>query len=333
MSLRAIGLMPSLLVCMLAMPIATGAQPAAKVHRLGMLDLGPLSTLRTLPQGQALFDGLNQLGYVEGKNLVIEHRSSEGKLERHADLAVELVALKPDVIWVPICGAPLDAARRATRTIPIVVATCTDDMVAAGIVASLARPGGNVTGQQKLTPELSMKRLELLKQVAPRAVRVAVLWDPGYSDFAADWKALREAAQVMGVTLLPIEARGPDQWEAAFAAIAGQRAEGLMTMQDANTYIHAQRLADLVARSRLPAVFPYHVNSNAGGLMSYGVNVPDMFRHSATYIDRILKGAKPGDLPVEQPTRFEMIVNLKTANALGITIPQSMLLRADEVIR
>ena len=206
-------------------------------------------------------------------------------------------------------------------------------MVAAGIVASLARPGGNVTGQQKLTPELSMKRLELLKQTAPSAARIAVLWDPGYSDFAADWKALREAARVLGVTLLPIEARGPEQWEVAFAAIAGQRADGLMTMQDANTYIHAQRLAELAARSRIPAVFPYHVNSNAGGLMSYGVNVPDMFRHSATFIDRILKGAKPGDLPVEQPTRFEMIVNLKTAKALGITIPQTVLLRADEVIQ
>ena len=144
---------------------------------------------------------------------------------------------------------------------------------------------------------------------------------------------MRGAAQVMGVTLLSVESRGPDQWEAAFAAIAGQRAEGLLTMQDANTYVHAQRIAVLAARSGLPAIHPYDVNSNAGGLMSYGVNVPDMFRHSATYIDRILKGAKAGDLPVEQPTRFEMIVNLKAAKALGITIPQSLLLRADEVIR
>jgi putative ABC transport system substrate-binding protein len=177
-----------------------------------------------------------------------------------------------------------------------------------------------------------MKRLDLLKQVAPRAARIAVLWDPGYSDFAADWKALREAAQVLGVTLLPIEARGPEQWEAAFAAIANQRAEGLMTMQDANTYALAERLAELAARSRLPAIFPYHVNSNAGGLMSYGVNVPDMLRHSATFIDRILKGAKAGDLPVEQPTRFEMIINLKTAKALGLMIPQMLRLRADQVI-
>jgi putative ABC transport system substrate-binding protein len=189
-----------------------------------------------------------------------------------------------------------------------------------------------VTGQQKLTPELSVKRLELLKRVAPGAARVAVLWDPGYSDFAADWKALRSAAQALEVTLLSFEARGPDQWESAFAAIAAQRAEGLITMQDANTYIHPQRLADLAARSGVPAIFPYDVNSNAGGLMSYGVNVVDMCRHSATFIDKILKGAKAGDLPVEQPRRMEFLINLKTARALGLAIPQSLLRQADQVI-
>ena len=175
MNLRAIALVPALLACVLSIPIASEAQPTPKVHRIGMLDFIPLSTLRTLPQGQAFFDGLNRLGYVEGKNLMVEYRFTEGNFERFADVAAELVALKPDVIWVPVCGAPLDAARRATRTIPIVVATCADDMVAAGIVASLAHPGGNVTGQQKLTPELSVKRLELLKQLAPGAARVAVL--------------------------------------------------------------------------------------------------------------------------------------------------------------
>ncbi len=233
MNLRTIGLIPALLACVLAQPVAAQAQPAAKVHRLGIFSYYSMAPKRTMPTDQAFFGGLSRLGYVEGKNLVIEVRSTEGNFERFADVAAELVALKPDVIWVPVCGAPLDAVRRATRTIPIVVATCTDDMVASGIVASLARPGGNVTGQQKLTPELSMKRLDLLKQVAPGAARIAVLWDPGYSDFAADWKALRGAAQVLGVTLLPIEARGPEQWEAAFAAIGSQRAQGLMTMQDA----------------------------------------------------------------------------------------------------
>lgn len=331
MNLRPVGFVATLLACMLGLHIASQAQPAAKVHRIGMLSLQSPSTFRASPQIAAFFEGLNQLGYVEGKNLLVEVRFAE-KGERIADLAVELVGLNPDVIWAPVRGAPLDAFRRATRTIPIVVATCTDDMVSSGIVASRARPGGNVTGQQKLTPELAVKRLELLKQVAPRATRVAVLWDPGYSDFAADWKALRGAATGLGVTLLPVEARGPDQWEAAFATIAGQHAEGLITMQDVNNYLYPQRLADLAARSRLPAVYPYHVNPNAGGLMSYGVNIPDMLRHSATFIDRILKGAKPGDLPVEQPTRIEFVINLKAARAQGITVPKAVLLRADQVI-
>jgi len=321
-----------MLTCMLSTPIAAAAQPAAKVPRIGMLAVQSPSTFRSSPQAVAFFEGLNQLGYVDGKSVVVEVRSTEGKLERLADVAAELVSLNPDVIWVGICGAPLNSLRRATRTIPIVVATCTDDMVAAGIVASLAHPGGNVTGQQKLTPELSVKRLELLKQVAPGVARVGVLWDPGYSDFAADWEALRGAAQGLGVTLMPFEALGPNQWEAAFAAIAGQRADGLITMQDLNTYIHPQRLADLAARSRIPAIFPYDVNSNAGGLMSYGVNVLDMCRHSATFVDKILKGAKAGDLPVEQPTRFEFLINLQTAKALGLTIPQSLRARADKVI-
>jgi len=317
-----------LIAFMLSTPIAADAQPPVKVYRLGVLNIDSFAG----PAGQAFFERLNQIGYIEGKNLVVERRFPHSPGERWDDLAAELVALKPDVILVTICGAPLEAAMRATRTIPIVVGTCTDDMVAAGIVSSLTRPGGNITGQQKLTPELSVKRLELLKEVAPGAARIAVLWDPGYSDFAADWKSLRDAAQVLGVTLLPIEARGPDEWEAAFAAIADQRAEAFMTMQDANVFAHAQRLADLAARSRLPAVFPYDRNSKTGGLMSYGVDLPEMFRHATTFIDKILKGARPGDLPVEQPTRFQFVINLKTAKALRVSIPQSLRLRADEVI-
>jgi len=317
-----------LLGSVLSVPIAVDAQPAAKVYRLGVLNIDSFSG----PGGHAFFERLSQIGYIEGKNLVVERRFPHSPGERWEDLAGELIAFRPDVILVTICGAPLEAVRRATRTIPIVVATCTDDMVTSGIVSSLIHPGGNITGQQKLTPELSVKRLELLKQVAPGAARVAVLWDPGYSDFAADWKSLREAAQALRVTLLPFEARGPDQWEAAFTAITAQHPDGLMTMQDANVYAHAQRLADLAARSRLPAIFPYDRNSKTGGLMSYGVNLPDMLRHSTTFIDKILKGADPGDLPVEQPTRFEFVINLKTAKALGLSIPQPLLLRADEVI-
>ena len=328
MNWRAALLVAALLGGVVTKPIAADTQPAAKVHRLGVLNIDSFSG----PAGRAFFDRLNQLGYVEGRTLLVERRFPQKKGDRWEDLAGELVALKPDVILVTVCGAPLEAVRRATRTIPVVVGTCTDDMVAAGIVASLARPGGNITGQQKLTPELSVKRLELLRQMSPGAKRIAVLWDPGYSDFAADWKALRDTAQVLGVSLLPIEARGPDEWESAFAAIAGQRVDGLMTMQDANTYAHAERLADLSVRSRLPSVFPYDRISKAGGLMSYGVDLPEMFRHAATFIDRILKGATPADLPVEQPTHFEFLINLKTAQAIGLVVPQSMRLRADGLI-
>jgi putative ABC transport system substrate-binding protein len=330
MILRASLLLSAALVCVLAAPMSSHAQ-TPRVHRVGILWTAPASTLRA-PVLKAFLETLDQLGYVEGKNLVIEFRTIEYKVERYPDVAAELVKLEPDVILAPVCGAPLNALRDATRTIPIVVATCTDDMVASGLVVSLARPGGNITGQQKLTPELSAKRLEYLKQVVPGAARVAVLWDPGYSDFAADWRALRQASKELGVTLLPTEATHPDQWEAAFAAMSNARADGLITMQEANIYGFAQRLSDLAQRNRLPAVFPYHVNARTGGLMSYGVNVPDMFRNAARMIDKILRGAKAADVPIEQPTRFELFINLKTAQALGVKIPQSLRLRADEVI-
>ncbi len=290
------------------------------------------ATWRTLPFYQALLEGLRQLGYVEGQNLVIEFRSPEGKLDRLPEVAGELVWLKPDVILVGTCGAPIEAARRATDTIPIVVAACTGDMVAAGIVTSLAHPGGNITGQQKLNPELAAKRLELLKQAVPDASRVAVLWDPGYSDFAADWRALRAAAQALGVTLQSVEARAPAQLETAFATMNAERAQALVTFADSLTYMNAQRVADAAVGSRLPAMYAYQEITNAGGLMSYGPNIPDMFRHAATFVDKILRGAKPGDLPVEQPTHFEFVINLKTAKALGVTIPTSVLMRADKVI-
>jgi putative ABC transport system substrate-binding protein len=234
---------------------------------------------------------------------------------------------------VGICGAPLNALRRATTTIPIVVGTCTEDMVATGVVASLAHPGGNVTGQQKLAPELAVKRLQLLKQMLPRASRVAVLWNPGYADMTADWRALRGAAEALHVTLQAFEAQSPSEYEPAFAAMASQRVDALFTFTDGMGYVYAQRLADLAAQHRLPAVYPFRETAEAGGLVSYGPSIPGMFRSAAVYVDKILKGAKPADLPVEQPTKFELIINLKTAKALGITIPQAVLLRADEVIQ
>jgi putative ABC transport system substrate-binding protein len=318
---------------LLAAPNVAPAQPPAKVYRIGVLGTSAMNaTWRTLPIYQAFLEGLRHLGYVEGQNLVIEFRFAEGKVDRLPDLAVELVALRPEVILVATCGAPLDATRRATNTIPIVVAACTGDMVAAGIVASLARPGGNITGIQKLNPQLSAKRLELLKEVVPKATRVAVLWDPGYSDFAVDWSTMRAAAQALRVTLQSVEARGQPEFESAFSTMAAEHAEAIITFADSMTYVHAQRVADLTARNGLPAIYAFREITEFGGLMSYGSYLPDLYRHATVFIDKILKGAKPADLPVELPTNFELVINLKTAKALGITIPQSILLRADKVI-
>lgn len=318
---------------LLGAPLVALGQPPAKVHRVGFLSPNtPSATWRTQPHYRAFLEGLRQLGYVEGQNLVIEFRSAEDKFDRLPELAAELVRLRPEVMLVGTCGAPLDAMRRATRSMPIVVAACNDDMVAAGIVASLARPGGNVTGIQKLSPELSAKRLALLKEALPKVSRVAVLWDPGYSDFAADWRALHAAAQALGVTLLPVEARGPEEFETAFAAMTREGVEALITFSDAMTFIHGRQLVELAARNRLPVMNPFREITEAGGLMSYGPSLPEMLRRSATFIDKILKGAKPGDLPVEQPTKFELAINLRVAKALGIQVPQSLLVRADKLI-
>jgi putative tryptophan/tyrosine transport system substrate-binding protein len=310
------------------------AQPPGKTYRLGLLSANqPAATWRSSPQYRSLFEGLQQLGYVEGRNLAIEYRSAEGKMEHLPELATELLALKVDVLWVGTCGALLTAAMRATTTTPIVVAACADDMVAAGIVQSLAHPGGNVTGTQKLTPELAAKRLELLKEVVPKASRVAILWDPAYSDFAADWARLRAAARSLGVTLLPVEAKDPTEFESSFSTMVAMRADALITFSDAMTYVHRQRLVDLAFQHRLAMMTPFEETTTAGGLISYGPSILALMRHSAVFIDQILKGTKAGDIAIEQPTKFDLVINLKTAKALGLTIPQSLLLRADEVIQ
>ncbi len=330
---RACCLTIAVVVGLLTAAMAATAQPP-KVYRIGFLasDVSSATWRTDHPPYRAFLEGLRELGYVEGQNLVIEFRSAEGKLDRLPDLAAELVGLRPDVILVANCGAPLNATRRATSTIPIVVAACNDDMVAAGIVSSLAHPGGNVTGIQKLHPELSAKRLTLLKEALPKVSRVAILWDPAYSDFAADWRALRVTARPLEVTLLPVEAQGPAEFEAAFATMSREGAEAMVTFSDAMTFVYRRQVAELAARNRLPAMYPFREIPDAGGLMSYGPNIPDLYRHAAVFIDKILKGAKPGDLPVEQPTKIELVVNLKTAKALGITIPRSMLILADKVI-
>lgn len=322
------------LVCALvALPLVVPAQPAAKVYRVGILTTTtPVATWRNLPAFAAFLAELRRLGYVEGGNIEFEYRSAEGQWQRLPKLATELTSLRIDVIVVPVCGVVLDAARAATRVIPIVVQSCSDDMVATGIVASLARPGGNVTGLSKLVPQVAAKRLELLKETVPTLSRVAVLWDPGYLDFAADLRELEDAAQRLSVTLQTVKAHGREDLSTAFSTMLVGRAEALITFSDATTYNYPRELAELAVKSRLPMVSPFREVADAGGLMSYGPNILDMWRRSAVYVDKILKGAKPADLPIDQPTKFEFVVNLKTARALGLTIPQSLLVRADEVI-
>ena len=309
------------------------AQQAAKVPRIGYL-FSNLATTSHL--WEAFRQGLRDLGYVEGRNVVIESRDSEGKLERLPALAVELVALKVDVIVVG--GTPQAlAAMQATRTLPIVFAAV-GDPVTDGLVTSLARPGGNVTGfsTTSAAPEIVGKRLELLTQSVPGVTRAAVLWQPGGQGERTNKDLLHGtdvAARALGVRLQVVEVRGPDDFGRAFSDVTRARA-GALTVLGTTMFFNARRrLVDLAAKNRMPAVYPLREFVDAGGLMAYGPNLADLFRRAATYVDKILKGAKPGDLPVEQPTKFELVINLKTAKALGITIPQSVLGRADEVIQ
>jgi len=277
---------------------------------------------------------LRDLGYVEGRNLVIEDRSAEGKFERLPALAAELVALGVDVILAP--GTPSAmAARQATGTVPIVVANA-GDPVASGLVASLARPGGNVTGLSLLVPELVGKCLEHLRQAVPGAARIAVLWQPGAIPERAEDDMLKQAgvaARLLGVQAQFVEARSPADFDRAFSDMAQARAGALAVLTSTMFLIERRRLVALATKHRLPAVYSLREFVDAGGLMSYGANAADLFRRAATYVDKILKGTKPADLPVEQPTKFELVINLKAAQALGITIPQSVLWRADEVIQ
>jgi ABC-type uncharacterized transport system substrate-binding protein len=308
------------------------AQQAAKVARIGWLalKLEPRSHLR-----EAFLQGLRDLGYVEGRNVVIEYRDAEGKFERLPALAAELVALKVDVIVVPVGTPTVLAAKRATSTLPIVFTTIADP-VTSGLVTSLARPGGNVTGLSLLSPELVGKCLELLTQAVPGVSRVAVLWQPGALGERTDkamLKGAEGAARALGVRLQFVEARGPDDFDRAFSNMTRARAGALTVLPSGMFFNERRRLVDLAAKHRLPAVYPWRGFVDAGGLMAYGPDGADLYRRAATYVDKILKGAKPADLPVEQPTKFDLVINLKTAKALGLTIPQSVLLRADEVIQ
>ena len=306
------------------------AQQAAKIPRIGYL----ANWLAANPdQQEAFLQGLRDFGYVDGRNVVIEYRDAEGNLKRLPALAAQLVALKVDVIVAAAGTLPALAAKQASGTVPIVF-IAVGNPVTSGLVTSLARPGGNLTGLSALTPELASKWLELLKQAVPAVTRVAVLWQPGGMG-DTDKEVLKQAdvaARALGVRVQVVEARGPTDIDRAFSDMIRARANGLAVLSTPMFANERRRVVDLAAKSRLPAVYSFKNYVDAGGLMSYGSNAADLSRRAAAYVDKILKGAKPADLPVEQPTKFELVINLKTAKALGLTIPQTLLQRADQVI-
>ncbi len=304
-------------VSFLATPLAAGAQQAGKVWRIGMLSLGsPTNSPHIL---EAFRQQLRELGYVEGQNIVIEYRWAEGRAERLPDLAAELVGLKVDVIVAGGTPAPL-AAKRASRTIPIVMAAA-GDPVGTGLVASLAKPGGNVTGTSDHSPELTGKRLQLTKEIIPRLSRAAVLWNAANPIAALVASETEIAARTLGVQVQSLEVRGPDDFENALPAAISGGADTLFVVDDPLVFRSRMRIADFAARNRLPATGIHREFAEAGGLMTFGANLADLNRRAAIFVDKILKGAKPADLPVEQPTKYELVINLKTAKALGLTIP------------
>ena len=313
----------------LAGPLGAGAQQAGKIFRIGYLSASPGTP--NAPTVEAFREGLRDLGWVEGHNVVMEYRWADGHFERLPGLAAELVRLKVDVIAASPTPAAL-AAKKATATIPIVGMSLTDP-VGLGLIASVARPGGNVTGMSySLGPEIFAKHLALLKDVVPKVRRVAILSNPAGPAQPATIRNIQEAARSLGLQLVLAEARGPEEFDAAFAAIARERVGALVVVMDPAYIAHRGRLPDLAARNRLPSMFTQRVDAEAGGLMSFGPSIAGINRRAATYVDKILKGARPGDLPVEQATTFELVINLKTAKALELTVPPSLLARADQVL-
>jgi len=314
---------------LLAAPLAAAAQPARKVHRIGYIAGTAAPAAAHLVE--AFRQGLRDLGYVEGENIVIEYRWAEGRYERLPALAAELVRLKVDVIFAVITVAAL-AAKSATRTIPIVTAAASDP-VEQGLVASLARPGGNVTGlTSTVGPEIAGKRLELLKEAVPMVSRVAVLWNPDSPPAAPHLRETEIAARSLRMQLQILEVRSPQELESAFAAMTSAHAGALVVLPDAMFFAHRTRIAELAAKHRLPVMHGLREHVEAGDLIAYSVSLRDLWRRAAVFVDKILKGANPADLPVEQPTKFELVINMKTAKALGLTIPPSVLGRADQVI-
>jgi len=308
----------------LGAPLAAEAQPATKLWRIGFV------SVTHQPTEEALFQRLGELGYVEKENLIVERRYSQGRAERFSEFAAELVRLKVDLIIVGTTPAAL-AVKSTTTTVPVVFPPAIDP-VGAGVVTSLARPGGNITGLTTQAPELVGKRLQLLKEAIPRLSRVAVLGNAANPANARPWREAQDAARAVGVTLQFQDVRGPMEFERVFAAMARERPDALLVQADALTVQYGQQIVDFVTQKRIPSMFDRIELTVAGGLMSYGPNQVDLWRRGAVLVDKILKGARPADLPIEQPTKFEFIINLKTAKALGVTIPPSLLARADQVI-
>ena len=314
----------------LATPVVACAQTASKVFHVGYLvsggrtpDCGPPGPLR---------EALRTLGYVEGRNIAFEVRFAEGKLYRLPSLAAELVGLKPDVIATQ-GGLATVAAKQATTTIPIVMALSSGDAVAVGWIASLARPGGNVTGMSDEVVQLSAKRMEILKEAAPHATRIAVVWNREDAGMTLRYREIEKAARTLNVDVQALGVREPGDFQAAFTEMTRRRPDAIFVVLDALTNVNRKHLIEFAAAQRIPAMYEAGFFVQDGGLMSYGPSAQDEFRRVAAYIDRILKGAKPGDLPAEQPTRYYLTINMKAAAAIGLTVPPSLLLRADDVVQ
>ena len=329
--MRLIGLAVILILALSLAPVGTAAaQPPEKVPRVGYISPGSSSDPMRLRRFEAFREGLRELGYVEGQNIVLEPRWAEGQYARYPALAADLVRLKVGLI-VTVGGAATKAAKQVTRTIPIVMSTVVDP-VGSALVPSLARPGGNLTGTSIMATDLIGKQFELLREVLPKVPRIALLWNPDNPSHASVISHGKTAARSLGIQLQLVEARDPQEIDRAFAAMTREQARAVVVLPDAIFTNQMRQIAELAVQRHLPSIYGVSENAEDGGLMVYGTNFLDLERRAATFVDKILKGARPGDLPVEQPTKFEFVINLKTAKALGLTIPQTLLQRADQVI-
>jgi len=327
--MRLIRLAVVLALSLVIAPLAAEAQQVGKSYRIGILSGG--SPDKDSPNIEAFRNGLRDMGWVEGRNVVIEWRSAEGRTERLTGLAAELVHLKVDVIVTAASTPATLAAKRATTTTPVVM-VAVGAPLETGLVASLARPGGNVTGSTTLGGEVASKRLDFVKELVPKAAQVALLWNPDNPANARLYRELVQKAQQAHLKLLSVEVRDVKEFDSGFALLAKQRPAALLLTGDPMHLVHMGRVIEFTAKHQLLAIYNTRESVLDGGLMSYGANQPELYRRAATYVDKILKGTKPGDLPVEQPTKFELVINLKTAKALGLTIPRTLLLQADQVI-